>query len=105
MPQYFDTTMSLGHLIGANGASAVWRNTCPTITGQTKMFVRVQLSPGVYKYAVLTGSMLMRLVGWAGELMAEGDNDLMTSFAGNAFSAFSVGPLLACSVIAGVGVP
>lgn len=93
-PQFFDCNMSLGFLVGSKGDRRVFSETVPTIATSSKVWSRVQLRCGEKKWCLLNGAALMRLVGWPGEIPDGHDHRLMTGFAGNAFSAFSVGPIL-----------
>ena len=100
-PQFMDCNLSMQYLQGSTGNREFFSETCPTLSGNCKIWVRVQLSESERKWAFLPGWMLMRLIGYPG-LPHDFENDkLMTSFAGNAFSGFSIGPVLMgfCSTI------
>ena len=88
-----DCNLSMQYLIG-NGDKTILHTHCPTIAGSTKVWARVRLSESEKKWCLLPGWVLMRLVGYPGGLALSDDSRLMSSFAGNAFSAFTIGPVL-----------
>jgi site-specific DNA-cytosine methylase len=92
--QFFDANMSIQYLVGASGDRDIWSDRCPTFASSSKIMARVELTDGERIWVLLPGFLLMRLVGWPTDLPDCENNKLMTSFAGNAFSAFSIGPIL-----------
>ena len=80
-----------------------WRRMVPTITGHSVMVCRIARSDGTLDLREVAGFELMRLIGWDdchlknGVDRSEMNIALMRSLAGNAFSAFAVGPILAAS--------
>ena len=90
-PQFFDANRSVKFLVG--GESKIFQDICCTIVASSKIFMRVKVpcSDGHgyrTKYCLLPGRILMGLMGWPAcvDLVDVDNSELMTSFAGNAFS-------------------
>jgi hypothetical protein len=92
-PHFFDCNLSMQYLLG-KGGKRIFSERCPTIAASTKLWMRVISKSGVKKWALLPGAKLMQLAGFPIEPHSSCDHKLMTSFAGNAFSGFSIGPVL-----------
>lgn len=89
-PQFFDANQSAKFLLSAN---SIFSDRCPTLASSSKIWARVQIDSQTRKWALLPGRVLMSLVGYPGRLHDADNSNLMASFAGNAFSAFTIGPL------------
>lgn len=90
VPQFFDANMSAKFLLSSG--KSVFSPRCPTLAASSKIWARVQVDARTRKWALLPGQLLMKLVGYPGKLPEAGNSSLMTSFAGNAFSGFTIGP-------------
>ena len=93
-PQFFDANLSMRYLLGGNGHRTIFGEKCPTISGGSRIWMRVQVSEAEKVWCLLPGYFLMRLIGFPGHPTDSANNRLMASFAGNAFSAFSATPVL-----------
>ena len=104
-PNYVDINMSLGYLMGIVDVvgSGFFKTRFPNLTGQTTIYMRF-MHHGVVHHKILSGTELMQVIGWD-RLMYEtgvpkGEGKLLTSLAGNAFSAFSIGIIALAARIA-----
>ena len=97
--QFFDINQSLQWLVG-NSGSNFFSEHCQTIAGSSRIWAGVQLSEAEKRWALLPGSVLMKMTGYPGTPHQSTNSSLMSSLAGNAFNAFSLGPILMgyCSV-------
>jgi hypothetical protein len=90
--QFMDAHQSFNFAVGAAGA---WQHNVPTVAASTELVARLRISSDKRAWCRIPGKALMALQGWPMDVLHDSDNDrLMTSFAGNAFSAFSVGSML-----------
>ncbi len=104
--QYLDANCSLDRLTRAS-TNDPWCNHFPTIIGSAKLVMRRRSKTGVPQVRPLLGRELMAVVGWGRDDYSRGtsvahdpheEHNLLTSLAGNAFSAFAIGPALAATL-------
>ena len=79
--QFMDCNLSMQFLSGSADRN-IFTEHCPTIAASSNIWVRVQVSESLKKWALLPGWMLMRLIGYPGEPEDMEDSKLMSSFAG-----------------------
>ena len=95
--EFVDINQSLEY-ISKNAPSFFTSGSIPTLATSTQIYARLRLAEGDVAYALLHGSLMMRLVGFDSsmyngeEQMME--HELLKQMAGNAFSAFAFGPVL-----------
>ena len=100
--QFLDANCSLERL-SPNGGTPWLDNRLMTLVGASKPVMRRRRADGTVEVRLLYGIELMAFIGWHWDDYAEGectmlDNATLTSLAGNAFSAFAVGPVLAATL-------
>jgi hypothetical protein len=121
--QFLDFSKSLTRLVGTGGDTNPWMDSCPTFTATSQIAIRwgVKLDGGVSSlessaaedpFAIgnapafrvvlrqLDGLELMQFIGFPFTAYREGfpTHAQATSLAGNAFSAFAVGPCLLAAI-------
>jgi hypothetical protein len=101
-PQFLDANMSLKFLY-KGGSHSIFRDTVPTLACSTILWMRVLLTGDRKAWRVVRGKYLLRLIGY-GDPKSIVSDDTCQTLAGNAFSAFAVGPVL-LSVISHLGIP
>ena len=88
--------------MGRDELKSFFRINVPTMTSHSKLVVRTTVDGNVTSMRSLAGSECMRLIGWPETLADKFDDeypkDLMVSFAGNAFSAFMMGPVISATL-------
>ena len=83
-----------------------WSTCCPTLTSQSKLAIRYKEEEGGVVMRACEGYEVMALIGWglehwqtAGDGVCNDKSDLdCMSLAGNAYSAFAVGPVISASL-------
>ena len=114
-PEFCDINCSLSRLIHdeANPRNP-WSTMVPTLISTCSILMRWKPPGSPTRLRLLTGTELMRLIGWGDNWWAadscrsmKNDNTLLTSLAGNAFSAFGIGPIvmMALSIFGAVTEP
>ena len=100
-PQFLDANVSLRSILAPKAAGGVanpWKTILGCLTESCKVFMRRcrDQDPTSMEYIFLTGVELMQLVGWHRgwfckevDLLSMETQDLLASFAGNAFSGFA----------------
>jgi hypothetical protein len=91
VPQFIDAHMSIGY----SRSGSAWSESVPTVSATTELFARIRVDATRTAWCRVPSVAMMALVGWPPELLKAQppDEKLLQSFAGNAFSAFSVGVL------------
>lgn len=91
--QFFDCNMSVKFLIGNKGNP--WKSTTGCLTGSGQYWARRLKDDGTWQYRLLLGVEVMQLIGWDVSMYTsrpaatKDANNLLRSFAGNAFSGFA----------------
>ena len=115
-PEFIDANHSLGRIMGRSAhdctkedfKKSVWTSQVPTITSMSSILMRwipPDAKPDVM-LRLLTGVELMSVIGWSQVMWAPNtsaemlaDNSTLTSLAGNAFSGYSIGPMLLLGIM------
>ena len=109
--QFIDSNLTLSRMLSlspdktAESVRSPWSNACPTLTSHSKIIVRYNHEDSLVVRA-LEGYEVMSLIGWDlahWRMLGEDkrvEGDLCSSLAGNAFSAFAVGPILVVALSA-----
>ena len=112
--EFVDINPSLGRIMNAQGGvfdlktkKTPWSASCPTLTSMCLILMRWRprgdkgnIDPASKAHLrTLTGLELMQVMGWSKDMWTTRPDDiiddaLQTSLAGNAFSAFAVGPII-----------
>ena len=114
-PEFCDINMSLMRMIHEEcDPRNPWGTAIPTLISHSSILMR-WVPPGAtgHSYRMLHGLELMHIIGWNDKWWSQGtvlealDPALLTSLAGNAFSAYAVGPALiaALAVLGAVNKP
>jgi hypothetical protein len=101
--EFFDALPTLGRLVAWPRLKNAWSPTVPTITSSALIVMRVAPFGESAKLVIraLTGKEVFALAGWTSEMFEADtpssivdDSELLTSLAGNMFSAYAIGPAL-----------
>ena len=94
--EFVDVGCSLGRLCGENRQRRIWQRCCPTLTTHTKLVLRMTAGDMAHQFRVLHGLECMQLIGWDRSMYKSSPplGELALDLAGNAFSGFSLGPVL-----------
>lgn len=104
--EFYDCQMQLPWKVrSAEEPRSPWRTHCPTIAGSSKIAIR-KLVGDTLTLRLMHPIEMMRVMGWDLDHWANGPRvwsdvitpDLVTSLAGNAFSAFAFTPLFSAAL-------
>ena len=117
-PQFCDINPSLSRIVGPHKAAVdqriPWSDVVPTLTTSSAILARYGCDKQTgsdghetcklnCKLRLLHGAELMRLMGWDGDIRVETEAEEhreLTAMAGDAFSAFSIGPVFLLTLAA-----
>jgi hypothetical protein len=88
-PEFLDVAKSFKFV-----GNTLYSQRLPTLAANTTLFARMRDPSGSRVWCCLPAAANMALTGWPLALVSGGDETLLRSFAGNAFSAFSIGSIL-----------
>jgi site-specific DNA-cytosine methylase len=108
-PQWVNILLSMEFLIGQDGTREAYSDEIPTLTTKAQIWMRQCEGddPEDVFHRLLSGENMMELIGWD-RCFYNGSSDrfsqkLLTHLAGNAFSAFGIGPILLATFVNLVG--
>lgn len=103
--EFLDSNAGLSRLVGPAGAQRPWSKAIPTLTGAARIVAR-RCRGGTVEVRQLDGIELLQLIGFSlADLNTSNiTHDCATSMAGNAFSAFAIGPVMLAAFAVAPGI-